>query len=172
MICVTVAHRTMTPFAGVRIPHPLPKRKPQPKGVVFFLPSDRDSNNINANARWAFACCGLGRNNTMILSNPSSKLRLAPPPKGWCFYFALDRDSNNSNAARISAAGEGLTEPYFDEIESLILCRRTPTAVVAGICIFLWERIHENAKASGTEWGERKRVRHCKMEHDRGNCER
>ena len=24
-ICVTVAHRTLTPFAGVRIPHPLPK---------------------------------------------------------------------------------------------------------------------------------------------------
>ena len=25
-ICVTVAHRTLTPFAGVRIPHPLPEK--------------------------------------------------------------------------------------------------------------------------------------------------
>ena len=28
-ISVTVAHRTLTPFAGVRIPHPLP-RNPRP----------------------------------------------------------------------------------------------------------------------------------------------
>ena len=29
-ICVTVAHRTLTPFAGVRIPHPLPQEAPFP----------------------------------------------------------------------------------------------------------------------------------------------
>ena len=118
----------------------------------------------------------------MILSNPSSKLRLAPPPNGWCFYFALDRDSNNLNAARMSAAcrqldgGNTLVSLSQREremgIESLILCRRTPTAVVVGVFIFLWEGIHENAKASGTEWGERKRMRHCKMECDRRSCER
>ena len=43
-ICVTVAHRTLTPFAGVRIPHPLPKRKPHHLVWLFFLPSAGDSN--------------------------------------------------------------------------------------------------------------------------------
>ena len=37
-ICVTVAHRTLTPFAGVRIPHPLPKdTQPHPWLGVFYL---------------------------------------------------------------------------------------------------------------------------------------
>ena len=36
------------------------------------------------------------------------------------FYFAEVRDSNNLNAARMSAAGDGLTEPLLNSIESLI----------------------------------------------------
>ena len=36
-ISVTVAHRTLTPFAGVRIPHPLPKNtQPHPWLGVFW----------------------------------------------------------------------------------------------------------------------------------------
>ena len=42
-ICVTVAHRTLTPFAGVRIPHPLPTKKTTQR-VVFFVGRDWDSN--------------------------------------------------------------------------------------------------------------------------------
>jgi hypothetical protein len=33
------------------------------------------------------------------------------------------RDSNNLNAAQMSTAGNGLTEPHYDFIKSLILCR-------------------------------------------------
>ena len=39
-ICVTVAHRTLTPFAGVRIPHPLPIKKTTPLVWSFLLAED------------------------------------------------------------------------------------------------------------------------------------
>ena len=40
-ICVTVAHRTLTPFAGVRIPHPLPENALTRKSEgVFAIPPD------------------------------------------------------------------------------------------------------------------------------------
>ena len=35
-ISVTVAHRTLTPFAGVRIPHPLPKIADTHSGICYF----------------------------------------------------------------------------------------------------------------------------------------
>ena len=43
-ICVTVAHRTLTPFAGVRIPHPLPQKADHHPVVSFLFCRDRDSN--------------------------------------------------------------------------------------------------------------------------------
>ena len=36
-ISVTVAHRTLTPFAGVRIPHPLPITPPIFGGVISLF---------------------------------------------------------------------------------------------------------------------------------------
>ena len=41
-ICVTVAHRTLTPFAGVRIPHPLPKTTDIHSDICCFFVSEED----------------------------------------------------------------------------------------------------------------------------------
>ena len=59
-------------------------------------------------------------------SNPSSSAKKKTTPFGVVFLFAIGfgRDSNPSKCgAGMSAAGDGLTEPNLNEIESLILCQ-------------------------------------------------
>ena len=82
-ICVTVAHRTLTPFAGVRIPHPLPKKQ-IPIRVSAFLLEDWDSNPSKCNCP-VDSCCHQFKNwwlpynlpSANWQSNPSSS---SPPP--------------------------------------------------------------------------------------------
>ena len=52
-ICVTVAHRTLTPFAGVRIPHPLPIIKAtQSGGFYYWQRMKLDSKGRHQCAHW------------------------------------------------------------------------------------------------------------------------
>ena len=89
-ICVTVAHRTLTPFAGVRIPHPLPKQDATQSGGVFVLAENKgwDSNPLNADIRWTSACAGLDGSNLYVIARSEatwqSPLRLFAQPTGDC----------------------------------------------------------------------------------------
>ena len=56
-ISVTVAHRTLTPFAGVRIPHPLPKIADTHSGICYFYLWWWGIRTIlDADVQWTSAC--------------------------------------------------------------------------------------------------------------------
>ena len=112
-ICVTVAHRTLTPFAGVRIPHPLPIIKAtQSGGFYYWQRMKLDSKGRHQCAHW----CNKQSSGLFVSpwENPWTYRRtlmgvdvspFPPSHHGRFFSFA---ESNPSSSANAPAAHLGI----------------------------------------------------------------
>ena len=130
------------------------KKKTTPKGCGFLFAVGWDSNNLNA-ARMSAAGEGLTEPLHYFIESliqpMSRETGRGTTPKGCGFLFAVRWDSNNLNAARMSAAGEDLTEPLHYFIESLIqpMSRETGRGTTPKGCGFLfaigWDSNNLNA---------------------------
>ena len=123
-ISVTVAHRTLTPFAGVRIPHPLPE-KDHTSRCGLFLHSERDSKGRHQCAHWCNQVSG--GHLVSPWENPQTCERIR---YGCGHKSVLVAEAKKSAAANVFCRGEGFERaaPVFVIIFCLSLCFKLRTA--------------------------------------------
>ena len=114
-ISVTVAHRTLTPFAGVRIPHPLPKNTWLHSQLgVFYIAESVIRTHLTAPLRGRGAALPPG--SAHLTACTASCHRIPhPPPEGPTTFvirlFFCMKHKRDSNPLKCNPPGEGAALP-------------------------------------------------------------